>query len=201
METAPRRVFTPDDTWNGGCFELALEVGPRSDERLRAVVNALWQCPLLAGCYLDPAAEPWDQPLISPADRPLDSGHRLLGIAALPNGARVACGSCLVREEEGPDWLDFYIPLGALGTAYPVGAYPFGSEPSRHWRAPVESWLAQIGLYVASRSSYSLGLIGWEVSGQVYAAEVAAQGVPSERWLGYLWPSDNAGVVYHPSTT
>jgi hypothetical protein len=37
------RLFTADDAWSGGFYELALELGPRSDDRLRAALVALWR--------------------------------------------------------------------------------------------------------------------------------------------------------------
>jgi hypothetical protein len=123
----------------------------------------------------------------------------LLGVARLPNGRNVACGSCLIREVDyGSDWLDFYLPLGSLGTVYPVGGFPFGTEADwpGSWRYEVEDWLADIGLWVAQSASFQLGLIGFEVSGQVYAADLAATGIPPERFIGYLWPSGNS-VAYH----
>src|SRR5262245_29820054 len=101
------RLFTRDDAWYGGFFELALEVGPRSDDRLRAALAALWSHTDLDGCYDDHLREPSDQPRVQP--RLGESGSHLHGVARLPNGAHVACGSCLIREDEGPDWLVFYL--------------------------------------------------------------------------------------------
>jgi hypothetical protein len=194
------RLFTGDDAWFGGFYELALEVGPRSNERLRAVLSSLWAHPDLDGCYEDRSREPADQPRVPPVS--LESGSHLLGLARLPNGSRVTCGTCLIREvNDGPDWLDFYLPMGSLGPAYPAGGFPFGSEADWPglWRFEVEDWLAGVGLWVARSTAYRLGLIGFEVSGQAYAADIAAQGIPAERFVGYLWPSGGS-VVYHRRT-
>jgi hypothetical protein len=38
------------------------------------------------------------------------------------------------------------------------------------------------------------------VSGQTYAADVAAGGIPGERFIGYLWP-EAGSVVYHRRTS
>ena len=191
------RLFTANEAWLGGFFELALEVGPRSDDRLRAALEALWTHPDLEGCYLHRGREPDDQQ----RERPdcLEGGSHFLGVARLPNGSPVACGSCLVREpSDGPDWLDFYLPMGSLGTAYPVGPFPFGSESdwAGPWRYDIEDWLAGVGLWVARSASYRLGLIGFEVSGDTYADGIADQGIPSERFCGYLWQSADSVEYY-----
>jgi hypothetical protein len=199
-ENMDDRPFTTNDAWFGGFYELALEVGPRSDDQLRAALTALWAHPDLDGCFLDRSREP-DNQLSAQPDR-LEEGSHLLGIAHLPNGSRVACGSCLIREgDAGPDWLDFYLPMGSLGTAYPVGGFPFGTEADwpGSWRFEVEDWLAGVGLGVARSALFRLGLIGFEVSGQAYAADVAEHGIPAERFIGYLWPSSGS-VMYHRRT-
>jgi hypothetical protein len=192
------RLFTADDAWKGGGYELALEVGPRSDDRLRAALMALWQHPDLEGCYLHLDREPSDQRRVAPDG--VDDASHLLGVARLPHGSRVVCGSCLIREvDDGPDWLVFYLPLGSLGTAYPVGGFPFGTEADwpGTWREEIEDWLAQIGLSVAHSAFFQLGLIGWEVSGQEYADTVASRGVPAERFIGYLWPTRDTKTGTH----
>jgi hypothetical protein len=194
------RLFTAGNAWFGGFYELALEVGPRSNDRLQAALTALWSHPDLDGCYLDRGREPTDQTRVQPDC--LESGSHLLGLARLPNGSRVSCGSCLIREvDDGLDWLDLYLPMGSLGTVYPVGGFPFGcpADWSGPWRYEVEDWLAELGLWVARSAALRMGLIGFEVSGQAYAADIARQGIPDERFVGYLWPSGGA-MVYHPRT-
>jgi hypothetical protein len=193
------RLFTTEGAWYGGFYEVALEIGPRSDQRLQSALIALWQHADLDGCFIDRGREPMDQPRTS--EFSLETGSHMLGVACLPNGSRVACGSCLIREDDGPDWLDFYLPMGSLGTAYPVGGFPFGSEVDwpGPWRYEVEDWLARIGLWVGQSASYRLGIIGFEVSGQVYASEIASTGIPNERFIGYLWPNEGSVVYYRRS--
>jgi hypothetical protein len=124
------RLFTAADAWDGFFFELALEVGPRSDDRLRAALAALWQHPDLEGCYLDPGREPSDQPRVPPLS--LEDGSRLYGVARLPNGSRVVCGTWLIRQiDDGPDWLDFFLKTGSFDREYPPGEGPIGSEVGR----------------------------------------------------------------------
>lgn len=193
------RLFTPDDTWSGGHYELALELGPPSMQRLRAAIGALWKYPDLTGCFLDRNREPDQQPRVTPDYYEGEPHFHCLGVARLPNGRSIACGTCVVREPEGSDWLDFYLPLAALGTAYPVGAFPFEDDrtAAEVWRNPIEDWLVDIGRAVGQIVSYRIGLIGWEASGGDYADEVSARGIPAERWMGYLWPVGDR-IEYHP---
>ena len=159
--------FTSEDVWTGGGYELALELGPRSDERLQAALQAIWEEPFLQGCYLRLDVEPEQQSRLAPSLEALESSGPLRGLATLPNGKRVACATCAVREEEGSDWLDLFLPLGSLGSAYAVGAFPFDdSSRSREWREPLDGWLTSLGQRVFARVPYALGLIGFEVSGQ-----------------------------------
>ena len=191
------RLFTANEAWSTGNYELALEFGPRSDDRLRAALEALWSHPDLDGCYLDRDCEPADQPRKQPD---LESGH-LLGVARLPHGSRVACGSWLRRElGDNSDWLDFYLPVGSLWTAY--GRFPFATRidlPEDPWLLEVDDWLAKVGLWIARSASFRLGLIGNEVCGWEHAADFTAQGIPAKRFISYLWPSGGS-LVYHQRT-
>lgn len=77
----------------------------------------------------------------------------------LPSGVDVVCGVVASREDAGPDWLDSYIPLGALARAdRRVGGYPFDAPgtSSLEWRRPIDNWLAQIGGAVYSAVAYRL---------------------------------------------
>lgn len=193
-------LFTEDDAWFGGFYEVAIELGPPSDDRLRSALGALWRHSDLQGCYLDSNREPSDQERVSP-DSAATEGQHLRGVARMPNGLRVACGSVVIREEHGSDWLDFYLPMGSLGKIYPAGAFPVPEEPKRPtaWRSEVDDWLAAVGGWVARAVPIRLGLIGWEVSGAEYASDLEASGIPAKRYVGYLWPVGGR-VEYHRRT-
>jgi hypothetical protein len=45
------RIFTRQDSWTGGSYDLAIELGARDDERLSLTLDALWSFPGLDGCY------------------------------------------------------------------------------------------------------------------------------------------------------
>jgi hypothetical protein len=185
-----QQIFTAEDTWHGGFYELAMQFGPRADRMLESGLQTIWRLPFLEGTYLRNDIEPAQQQRADPSlERQIEAVH-LHGIATLPNGRRVACGTVVVREDEGDDWLDFYVPSGSLGTAYPVGAYPFDeADSSREWREPLESWLADIGNAVFAAAPFRLGLVGFEVSGAERVEHLAHSGVPNERGIGFLMPS------------
>jgi hypothetical protein len=193
-------LFTGEETWRGGFYELALDFGPEPrDALLSTALLAIWETPRLQGCYLRPDIDPSRQARVAPTLAIQEAHGHLRGIATLPNGEQVACGSFLVREEQGSVWLTFYLPLGALATAYPVNGYPFDNSPSsRMWREPLESWLADIGRTTFARAPFPLGLIGMEVSGEVASQEVSATGIPTKRYIGYLYPETN-GLSCYPT--
>jgi len=193
--------FTPQTIWWGGFYELAIELGKPSDERLFESLKALWQHSSLQGCYLDDDVEPNEQEQVSPSPELLDRMH-IYGLAQLPDGQKVACGSCLIREEEGSDWLDFYLPTGALGRAYDIGGYPFDEVGVAHkdWQVPVDNWLKDIGTNIFPVVPFNLGLIGFEVSGETYAADILQKGIPTERHIGYLWSENERLKWYAPNT-
>lgn len=191
--------FTDAETWLGGYYELALELGEHSEGRLLSALTAVWSHPDFEGLYVDRAIEPEDQQKIAIADAL--QFDMLYGVARLPNRIKIACGTFIVREEVGPDWLSILLPMGALDKAYPVGGYPF--EPSLtqsfQWRNTLNHWLAQIGLWVFERVKYRLGIVGFEVSGTMYAAEIARTGIQNQRDVGLLWP-EKGKLIYYPNT-
>ena len=184
-------VFTKPDAWTGGFYELALELGERSDSRLFAAISTIWKHPSLDGCYLDWMKEPYEQLRLAPSEELLESGDHLRGLAHLPNGIQIPCGTVPIREASGTDWLIFYLPIGGLGQAYDVGGYPFDTDikSPESWQKPIDDYLAQIGMQVFTVVPFRLGLIGHEVSGNHYADEIAKEGIPDTRYIGYLWPS------------
>lgn len=195
--------FVIRENWSGGHYGLDLELGPRhapdADAKLRRALAALWAHPDLDGCYLHHLTPPEDQPRVDPVPRDIDEPGRLHGLATLPTGVRVVCGSVAIRHrgEDGPDWLCFYLPSGALGAADGrVGAYPFPNPEvpsSATWRAPLDAWLAGIAESVWAAARFRVGLIGFEASlGDPWDGHV-----PDERWLGYVVPTGDA-VAYLP---
>jgi hypothetical protein len=188
-----------EQLWLGGFYELAIAYEHSSDIVLDKALQAIWDFPDLQGCYLRPDVEPSGQQRVAPTLGALEAGGHLRGIVTVPNGKQVACGTFMVREEKGPTWLGFYMPMGALATAYDVGAYPFEQDgSSQSWREPLERWLAAIGEFVFAKSPYRLGLVGFEVSGMVSVEDLVVSGVPEKRWIGYLCPRDSK-LFWYPT--
>jgi hypothetical protein len=192
-------LFTKPDTWSGGFYELALEFAPGSDGPLDMALKTIWGLPFLQGCYLRSDLEPSQQPRVAPALATLESHGHPRGVARLPDGRSVACGTYLVREESGPDWLGFYVPMGALEAVYEVGGYPFEQDSdSQRWRESLEEWLAGIGTAVFPRAAFRIGLVGFEVSGDTSARELRDSGVPARRPMGLLYPEGNK-LIWYPT--
>lgn len=190
-----RALFTRPDAWFGGSYELALEYGPLSDEQLRTVISRLWDYPSLSGCYLDHRVDPDEQPKFSPAE--VESERCLRGAAVLPNGECVACRSIAVREEDAT-WICFAVPLGSLGYAYPVGAFPFADGMPLDWRAELDGWLVDMARFIFGDLPFRLGLVGWIDPLDTTAAEIASAGVPEQRWEGYVVPVQEA-LEWYPA--
>ena len=187
-------IFTAPDAWAGTWFELALELGPPDDARLRAAFEALWTFPDLEGIYLDRERDPEAQPKLSAAEvEPLRQFGR--GVVHLPDGARVPCVTGVVREEgEGAsDWLYLALPTGSLHRVYPPRGRAEVEAPQ------VEEWLVRLGRHVYARGPFALGLIGAETSGATSAAEIRKAGIPEKRYIGYLW-AGAGGLDYLPRT-
>ncbi len=191
--TMEKQFFTKEGLWDGGYYELALEIGEASDDKLQKALLAIWQHPKLTGGYLQRDKEPIEQQKADISIISLETGSHLQGLARLPNNYKIACGTCLIREDEGPDWLDFYLPMGSLAEAYQVGAYPFDENENspKLWQKEVDGWLAEIGNFIYSKVRYKLGLIGFEVSGEFYSSQFDKNEIPEKRYEGFLWPTEN----------
>lgn len=182
---------TVADNWDGGFYELALELGDTDDDRLEHAVGALWSSARVHGRY---APDPMGMV-------PAPSGH-LRGLVDLPNGVRMVCGAIAIREDEGADWLDFYLPVGALAGTHPrVRGFPFGEDggpASLEWRRPIDDWLVRVATDVYAEVDFRLGLIGFEVSGDVYAKDLDGDLILPGH-IGYVIPRGR-GLSYRPAT-
>jgi hypothetical protein len=191
------------DSWDGGFYELALELGPANDERLEAVIRAVCTNTGAVGWYALGDRRPVTEERLPCTWESMARHGQLRGTVQLPSGEQVVCGLVVIREEGGsykPDWVDFYIPLGAFGRIDSrVGGYPFGDfAESLQWRRPLDDWLADLGRHVYEEVPFRLGLVGVEVSGQMYADQLAS-GVPTTRANGLLVPEGNQ-LRYYPAT-
>lgn len=200
--------FTDDENWHGGFYELAMRLGaradPDADQRLRDALFAVWDDDALQGCYSDRWTDRSAQQPAPPRADPIEHPGPQYGIATLPSGERVVCLSVVVRfegndQQQADDWLDFCIPLGALGRVDArVAAYPFaGEDGSQEWREPIDDWLATTAARVHGRAGLALGLLGFEVSGMdwTFTGET-----PTSTQVSYLVP-DALGIRHLKPTT
>lgn len=210
--------FTAEETWRGGHYEIEIELGAPSDERLRTALQRVWAHPSLKGCVFSRDQEPQAQVRVTPGQHALE-GH-LYGMATLPNGATAACGTYVCRlqgdaKEAARDLLSFYVPMGALAKAHGVSSeWLKGQRPERgvlnvenaeagkpaEWRGELDRWMVELGRRVFESVEFELALVGWEVDFPRVSAElVRTSGVPTERYDGYLWRNGNE-LEWHPPT-
>jgi len=180
--------FRAADNWAGGYYELAIEVGPRSDARLQRVLTAMWSAADVQGCFGDRSREPQDQePIECTVESLMRFGH-LQGQVRLPTGQLVVCG-CVAILEDGADtidWLDFYIPLGALDRT----GITYHESGQQFFRSQVlDDWLAAVGTEAFRTADFHAGYIGFETSGCTDAATLNGR-MPESRGIGYLLPQD-----------
>ncbi|WP_157845330.1 hypothetical protein [Pseudofrankia saprophytica] len=153
--------------WHGGFYELAINLGPPDDARLEHALTATWAAAGVVGC-LAPDGDAEHRPAPCTLEGLERFGH-LHGVVRLPDGGATVCGAIAIREDDGDDWLDFYIPLGALADHDPrVGGFPFGDDGgdvSRAWREPIDAWLADVGASVHESVRYRYAVIGFEAAG------------------------------------
>lgn len=176
--------FLAPDAWRGGWYELAIKLGPRSDDRLLQTARWVWSRSDLNGPYGFSDVEPTRQDRV-PVD--LDGVERLYGVAHIPGWIPAVCSSVVIREEGGADWFDLGLPLGALGAADDrVGGYPFddGAETGSDWTASLDDWLAEIALGLREYVPFEIAMIGFEVSGldEVLAWQVS-EGRPTGAYV------------------
>lgn len=84
----PQPLFTAPDTWLGGYYELAIELGHRSDERLGLALKSIWSLPELEVPYERRDAEPEDQTRVEPQVAEHPHERVLVAVQVVP-GRRV----------------------------------------------------------------------------------------------------------------
>ncbi|KOU58986.1 hypothetical protein ADK57_35540 [Streptomyces sp. MMG1533] len=183
--------FRDQTNWSNGFYELAIEVGSTEDARIQAVLSALWSAADVQGCFGQSDREPQEQDPVPCTVASLTEHGHLYGQVRLPTGRPAVCGCVAVRGgDESSDWLDFYVPVGALDNA---GIEYWDGRPFFR-SAVMDDWLAAIGTETFKRASFSLGVMGFMVSGCTDASTLAGR-LPEERGIGYLLP--RGGVVHY----
>ncbi len=152
---SPAEYFGPDN-WLGWYFELAIDLGPRNDERLRRATDAIWGTPGIRGPLPSPFSPPEHRP--RSRDRHFISVHGELSIGEFPP---IGCLTVVVPDVH--DWLDLSIPEAMLRRRFPI------SEPLRAatnpWARAVENLFVSAAERVFRVAPFELAFIGEEVSG------------------------------------
>lgn len=195
-------VFTPrEQVWLNGHYVLSIEFGSKRQRALQR----LWSHRSLLGCYLQKNTEPLEQPRISINeldDRDIHSS--LYGIATLPNGAEIACGTACSMNADANEhswWIDFFVPLAALERVYPVGGYPFhcGDDYDASWLAEIDAWMVKLGQFVFEEEPFKIAVVGFEPVLERYA-DVTVANVPVQRSETILLQNRGSVEVF-PRTT
>lgn len=191
--------FLLADNWHGHWYELAIQLGPRTDPaadtRLDSAQRAIWTSPALEGCYLDRRKEPSAQARILPADLELDPTRAsfVYGWAQIPQGQMV-CLTNFVREEgpDGADWLDLCLPEGALERVEPRLYEDHRGGDSWTWRQAVDAWFVEVARHVARSVEFERAIIGEDVSGFDTATNSTGRRTLSEITC------DSGEITWHP---
>lgn len=178
-------------SWAQGDYELGIEVGATDDAGLQAVLGAVWGAAGVEGCYGYGDREPEEQEVVPCTVASLEEFGRLYGRVRLPSGDLVACEVMAIRGgDDSSDWLDFGVPLRALDA---VGVEYWDGRPF-YRSAVMDDWLAGIAVDAFREAPFSLGAVGWNISGLADAAELGGV-LPEKRGMGYLVPRD--GVLHY----
>ena len=161
-------MFTPDEVWAGGYYELAVVLASR-DELVRAV-ERLWAHPRIDGPYAWSDVEPEAQHVVPPTVDFKESWPVTprWGVATLPDGRRIACATFLIVDPEPV--LTFGIPQGAVDLVYGQGA-----SETNAWLLPATSWLRDVCLWLQE----GVHVRAWAIAEEV-ADDVALADLPRE---------------------
>jgi hypothetical protein len=192
--------FTAPNAWKGGYYELVLCPVEDSPETQCSVLKRLWTFPSLNGCYLRRDLAPSAQARVAACENGV--ADRVYGLATLPNRSVVVCGSfTTVSAKQNLKWVGFYLPLGAVANAYPIGAYPFGSmDKVPEWKPVLDSFLADIAKWINEKVPISIAAVGFEIDVSELSPErIKSYGIPQERNEGILW-NDGREFQWYPAT-
>jgi hypothetical protein len=154
------------ENWHGGFYELAIELGRRDDARLERSLEVLWASAGMQGSFASTDGD--GHTPVALGRLSLERHGHLRGVVEPPGFGPLVAGVIATRfESDQIDWLELYIPLGALGRTEPrIGSFPFGPDGSKvslEWRRGLDAWLADIGRSVFRAVGFRRALIGYEV--------------------------------------
>jgi len=169
--------FDQGEIWSGEFYELSLQLWPRNEDLLHAILTALWTRPDIEGRYPDRADEPDEQTSVDVLE--LFEGSPIAhGMARLPTGSRVPCCSYVGHSVKRPTLatLDFSVPCVALDRVLGDNwLYESSTERS------IAGWLADIAATLDKAAPFEVGFVGRELVVAGLAediVEVNPQGYP-----------------------
>ncbi len=185
------------DKWAPPFYELVIRFLGRSDRQLESALNAVWSYPELRGPYRDDSEEPENQETVSAAEGiPIgDSAVHLYGLAVLPTGGVVACGTVCHVSEASADELTFYLPYGALESIYGLSLPPDVTWLT--WTNPIDEWLAQIARAVYDSVGFDFAVMGAEGETDLGLAYAARQAI-RDRTVAMMVPSNSGEISFYP---
>lgn len=154
------------ENWQGGFYELAIELGRRDDARLERSLEVLWASAGMHECFASTDGD--NHVPVALGRLSLEQHGHLRGVVEPPGFGPLVAGVIATRlDSDRVDWLELYIPLGALAKTDPrIGRFPFGPEGTKvslEWRRGLDAWLADIGRSVFRTVRFRRALIGYEV--------------------------------------
>lgn len=200
--TEPAADLADERNWEGGFYELAMDVASGGDAAIGRALAALSRSAEIEGWYAHKDLEPAAQARLPLDASAFDQGH-LYGRIGVPGLGRTVCGCLRIGEDQdGADWFTLYLPLGGLSRLEPrIGGFPFGADgaaSSLAWREPLDAWLAGLAREVYAVTAFRLALVGFEVDDEPAWARAVEDGVPERRWVGVLAPEGD-GLGYWPA--
>lgn len=162
----------------GGFYELEINLGPASEDRMSLAVEPLWAAAALGRSVRRDGVNEWldaEPSLNVLLDGSLSGAVEILGLGRTLWRVLAFRESLFDDDGEligyGEEALILGLPLGALGRLDPrVGAYPFGDvSNSEAWRAPIEAWFRGIIETLARSIVFEYALSGFEIFGDSVA--------------------------------
>jgi len=186
------------EAWSGGHYELSILLGERDHDRASSAVRVLWSYPLIDGPYASKQDLSETQHRVDPTEA-LERG--LYGLASLTPEIRVPCGSTLIRFDDGPDWIQLYLPLGSISAFFRTGGFPFDKDHQRQkWEEDLDSWLVGVAKHVFAQIRFELALVGFEVETARFSkAKIRASPLSERQFEGVLLPSEGQLKWFPPT--
>ncbi len=186
MNIKLNKAFTIPENWWGGFYELALELGPSENNSfIYEVISFLWGQEKIVGPFDNNDIDIAKQNLI---ENPKPEERHYYGILNLSDTIILGCGTYVVKEENGSDWILLYVP-GNMAFKY-LGGKTRNSDLFKQDLEILLHFFQEIAVKIYRQCGFKLGLIGYEVSGELYA-DTLTEGDLKDFFAGILLPTNH----------